>query len=117
MEHTNKNRRVVEACSFGAGHLANTVAAILNEIDDRRITNKASGLFADYQRTVNELRNVRDRHTYETLMRLVRVNTLAKILGAGFPKSLETHLSNLIVRMYREEMRLRGGIPRSKMRA
>jgi hypothetical protein len=107
MEHQSNLARPLDPCTFGKGGLANSLAGILNERNNRYLSNKVCGFFADYNRTLKDLDRVENFQVFGYLLRLVREDFLAKAERWADDPTLHTHMRNFLVTGYRNLLRTR----------
>lgn len=107
MEHSNELVRPIDPCTFGKGSLANSLASILNERNDRYLANKVGGLTADYQKTLKEIDSIENDQVFEYTLGLVRADFLLKAARYSNETALFSHLRNFIVARHRNLLRNR----------
>lgn len=107
MQHSNELPRPLDSGTFGKGRLAVSLAGILNERNDRYLTNKVGSFFADYNRTLKEVNRVENFQAFEYLLHLVREDFLAKTERWADDPTLQTHMRTFLVAGYRNLLRTR----------
>ncbi len=107
MEHSNELVRPLDPCTFGKGALANSLAAILNERNDRHLANKVCGFLTDYRKVLKEIDRSENFQAFEYILRLVRADFLRKAERYEDESALYSHLRNFIVARHRDLLRTR----------
>jgi len=116
MEHSNTLVRPLDPCTFGKGGLAHSLAGILNERNDRHLTNKVSGFLTDYRKILKEVSRIENYQAFEYVLCLVRTDFLRKAERYEGEGVLYTHLRNFIVARYRDLLRTRTQLTRTGRR-
>lgn len=107
MEHSSKLVHPLDPSIFGKGPLAESLAGILNERDNRHLANKVCGFLTDYSRTLKEIDRVESFHAFEYLLGLVREDFLLKTKRWADDPLLHSHVRNFVITGYRNLLRTR----------